>query len=264
MKPMRVWRSAKYIVAGVAAAALLGALGLYLQASRTPGAYAPAELTPQEKDQAAREFLRRVQEFGNAAQQDAPFTWSVSEERVNAWLASMDEIAARMPHGRAGQVYRAMEKVGFSQPAVTLRDGKLTLMVLAREYGKVVAVDFSLALDAAGRLRVTLGEVRVGRLSVPKALFADRLGRLRAMLAPAADIARDPSAKADRPASTAVAGLSSDDLAGVLAKLLAAVDGEPIEPVLVWPINKRPVRVREVGLTQGTAVLTLVPIPRDR
>ena len=93
-------------------------------------------------------------------------------------FAIADEIAASRPSGKAGEVYRAMEKAGFIDPAVSLGDGILTVMVRSKEYDKVLSADVSFSFTADRKLRVRLEE---SGLPTPEGTLYPLLRRLESL-----------------------------------------------------------------------------------
>jgi len=244
---------------GAAAIVLIGVV-LYVQASRIPARYRPAQLTAAEKQRAAKEFYSRiVNEFGNDAQRNEPYEWSVSEEQFNAWLASMDEIASKTHTGKPGQVYKAMAQAGLAGPAVALRDGVMTLMMRSTKHQKILSVDIAFTFTPEKKLRLQVRGLRLGRLAVPDSLVRSRLEELKRLSSSAA---RDGPAGRSRRAT--MAGVSSDDVAAVLGAVLAAIDEEPIRPELTWPVNKKRVRIERIEIAGGMLRLHVTPVGREK
>jgi hypothetical protein len=234
-------------------AALATSVGVvFYMAGRKPANYSPARLEPDQRQQAATDFYNRVIDFGNQTQMDQPFAWSIEQRRLKHYLASMDEIAAQTPSGRPGQVRDALADVGLDEPDVALKDGVLTLMVRMTEMDKVMAADLGLAIDEAGKLRVTLQEVRVGDLPIPKASVEGQLDKLKELL--------EPHAPAGRLPQTSASGIASEDLARLLAAVIRAIDAEPIDPELVWPVNHKRVRIVGIDITPESMTLRVEPV----
>jgi hypothetical protein len=224
MRGSRFFRWLRRIVLLLLLAAVAGAAALYLLASRVPRQYRPADLSRQERDAAGHEFVESgAKGFYNKVPVREPFAFSLSEDRLNAYLASMDEISGLVPGGRPGEVRERLRRAGLADPAVAIGDGVLTLMVRLAQYGKVLSADLSFDFLPDGRLRVRLREVRVGSLAVPDWLVRGRLHQLRRAIAPAMRRAL---------AGNDVRGLSVEDVSAVLTAVLAAIDEEPISPDL--------------------------------
>lgn len=251
----------KRFLATVVAALGLTAGALYIQASRIPTEYRPAQLSAEQRERAADEFWNHkiLDEFGNAAQKNEAFDWAMSGEQLNRYLAAMDEIAAKTPSVKPGVVYRGLEKVSLAEPAAALRDGILTLMVRSKRYDKVLSVDVSFSFTPDGRLCVRLGEARVGRLTLPDFWVQGQLKRLKHLI-PAEGWANGEGT--ERSVRRALAGLSSRDVALVLGAVLSGINEEPIAAELTWPVNKKHVRIEAVEIAGGMLRLHVVPIGR--
>lgn len=233
---------------------------LYVQLSRIPEDYHPAQLTADQKNQAVKEFWNMVQDFGNAIQENQPFDWSVSEDQLNRYIASIDEIASSTPSGRPGAIYRALDDAGLAQPAVALHEGILTFMVRSKEHEKLLAVDVSLSLAEGRNLRVRVVEARVGKVSMPSKWVKNQLEKLRDLI-PAEEL---NSEKAMRPSSGGIGGLSSRDLARAMEAVIAGIEKNPIATELTWPVNNKRVRIESVEVAEGIVRLRVVPLGRRR
>lgn len=256
---MRLGKTIKLglVVAGSAAAIAAGVI--YIQASRIPRGYRPAQLSAEQKQQAAKEFLNRkiLHEFGNAAQRNEPFDWVITQDQLNRYLSAMDEIAASAPSAEPGMVYRGMEEAGLAAPAVLLQDGKVTLMVRSSRHQKILSADVSFAFTRDRKLRVRLLAARVGLLTLPDSWVRQRIEELRsAALAGLGD-----SEQSGR-SGGGLAGFSSRDVGDVLAAVLAGIDREPISTELTWRVNKKHVRIEGIDIADGTLRLRVVPAGR--
>jgi len=241
---------------GAAVAILIGVV-LYVQASRLPPRYRPAQLTAAQKKQAAKAFYSKiVNEFATDAQRNEPYDWRVSEEQLNAWLASMDEIASKTRTGKAGEVYKAMARADLAGPSVALRDGVMTLMVRSTKYEKIISVDIAFTFTPAKKLRVHVRGLRLGRLAMPDSLMRSRLDEFKRL---SSSGGRDVDTVRSR---AATAGISSDDVAAVLEAVLAAIDEEPISAEL--KINKKRVRIEQIEIAAGTLRMHVVPVGRKK
>lgn len=260
---MRIVRTVKWLTAGAAVLAFAAA-GLYIQASRTPPNYSPAILSADQRDRAAKEFLNRkiLNDFGNATQRNRPFDWSIGEDELNRYLASMDEIASSAPTVQPGAVHRAMADAGLAAPAVALRNGKLTLMVRSTKYEKILSADLAFTFNKDGMLLVRLVQARSGRLALPDRWLRDRLRRLGQSLDAedrSARPAAGPAGQSHRAGRSGSLAVSSLDVAELLRVVLAAIDNKPIRPELTWGINERHVRISGIRISDGLLTLHVVP-----
>lgn len=225
---------------------LLGAVGVgYWQAVRPPEGYRPLALSPQQQQDAVSEFTAHVvADFNNQAQRPDAFTWSITEEQFNTYLASIDEIASALPNVRPGHIRSAMRSRGIAEPTVALRDGTLTFMVGLEKQGVVVSADLKFHFDPQRKMAVELAAARIGRLRVPTATVEAVLARLRDRLAPAA---RNPG--------------PARGVRGLLPQVLAAIEKEPFFCV-VPVVGHEPARVENIEIADGCLRLTVRPIGR--
>lgn len=228
------------------------AMGLYLAASRVPSEYNPAQLSQDRKEQVVvKQFVRRVMDLGSELQSARPFGVEVAEEQLNEYLASMDEIAAVRPNGRAGQVYQVMDEVGLSGPAVALNRDTVTLMCLLKKHNKVLSADLEILLTPDHLVRVRLKEVRLGRLPIPASMVRARLEQLKQSLRKRIKSTGTES----QPTSKGGEGISSDDMAVLLAMVIAAIDEEPLPS----EIRKWRMRADDIRIEQGRLQVHFTP-----
>jgi len=248
---MRIGKVAAWAGVVLLAAAMFVGAGAYVLSTLTPPAYAPAVLDDANQTRVAKAFLteRVIDGFGNRVEEGLPFSWSIREQDCNDVLASMDEIAFQLDghDGRQKQVEQALRDQGISSPAVSFQDGRVTLMVFSDTYNRVFSVDVALSLDEAGRLRAELAAARIGRLSVPVSVVRGELDAFRESLPGEA-------------AATGSSFISPDDFARVFEQILGGLDGQAVDPVLVWPGNKRTVRITGLRLADGELTIQFTPL----
>jgi hypothetical protein len=241
---------------GVGLTVLVMAGAFWLLINRPPSDYRPVRLAREDKGVAMREFRSRLMDFSNEGQKNEPFTWSLAEESINCYLDSMDEIAAE--GGAAnGAVRRVMEKIGLSDPAVALDGGAVTLMARSTKYDKVISARLGLEMTAAGKLRVRLVGVKVGSIPVPDSMVRKRVEKLKASLSGSLK----PPSGGEGPAGI---GISSESVGAAIGKVIAAIDGEPIDTELSWRVTTRKrVRIDRIDITGGNISLHVVPVVRS-
>jgi len=234
------------------AAVVAGAAG-YVLSTREPAEYKPVSLDASRQVQVAQEFIshRVVDGIGNRVEEGQPFSWSIRAEACNDILASLDEIAYQLD-GRGERerpIELAMREQGISAPAVSFQNGRITLMIFSDAYRRVLSVDIALSLDEGGKFRASLDGARVGRLAIPASLVRDELATLKQTLA-------------DDTASPEPTGqmISPEDFARVLYQVLGALDGETVDPVFVWPGNKRNVRITALRLADNELTIQFTPL----
>ncbi len=257
---MKVGKWLKWLAGGALLTVVVIAAVAYLLISWVPADYKPTRLSHNQKTLVAGdEFVPHILAFGNSAQKNRPYTWSITQEQLNAYLASVDQITDFLTPGpnKAGRVYETMAGVGLVEPATTLHDGVLTLMVRQCEYNKVLSVDVSIRLTAAKLLRVRLEQLRIGRLRVPEFFLRGRIRSFRDMML--AQMPDGDTKVVPRLKGRTLVGVSSNDLGELLSVLVRAVDEAPIRPRLTWPIGKKSVQVDRIEIDEGLLTLHLVP-----
>jgi hypothetical protein len=233
----------------IAVVAAVAVVVLYYQASRMPDNYRPLRLTAEEKEQASKTFVQDVVlDFRNKTQRMAPFDLSIRQGQINRYLASIDEIVSVLAARERGQVDGEMRRMGLADPAAVLGDGTVTLMIRSRRFGNVLSAKLAADLTDSKRLRICLVGARVGKLPVPKGLVTRPLGRLCQKLQ-----------------GLHLAGGGSnvvmpEDVGGVLAALIGAIDDEPIKPEETWRIKGIGIRIEDLAITQERLALKIRPV----
>ena len=255
---MRLGKPIKIALWALPACVLAVAGVLYLLAGTVPQRYRPAQLGGGDRVQAAKHFYGKVMDFDGQAQGTEAFDLTVTQEELNNYLASMDEIAALLPEGHSGDVEGMMAAAGLCDPAVALRDGAVTFMVRsARHDNRILSADVAFRFAPDGRLRVRLGQMRIGALAVPEEAVHRRLQQVRDMLA-GSDSANPSRQRAGewKNSTGAVAAVSE----AAIKAITAAIDGEAIVPEGVWRQGR--IRVEGVEITADQLHLRLRPLER--
>lgn len=238
---------------GVVVVVLGGAFWLLL--NRPPNCYRPVRLAPEDRAVAMREFRTRLMDFSNQGQMNEPFTWSFTEESLNCYLDSMDEIAAE-GGAKSGAVRRAMEKIHLADPAVALDGGVVTVMARHTEYDKIISARLALEITPEGKLRVRLEGVKVGSIPVPDSMVRGRMEKYKATLA----ASLKPSAGEEGPG----VGISSEAVGMAIGRVISAIDGDPVDPELSWRVTTRKrVRIDRIEIVNGHIALHVVPVMRS-
>ncbi len=255
---------------------------MYLLASLRPSNYHPAYyLSGSEKQIVANAFVQEAYvKFQNKAGENKPFTWTFTQERLNEYLASMDEIVANAPGHEPGEVYSAMDRYALAAPAVALDDGKITLMVRSQRYDKILSAEFSFSLSTLPQtrsrpaaidgsienrqvLRVSLSGVRVGNLPIPKTFVKDYLERAQQSLAKDRLFSSDHLLNSRR-ANPLQSGMNQ--LIEFISSIILVVDGGAVEPVLIFPDahgRTRRVKIDELEIDNGKLTLHVVPVTAE-
>ncbi len=252
---MRARKVIKRLAVAAAVGVLVIAGGLYVQSIRIPGNYRPARLSADQKKKTVKEFWSKVQDFGNAAQRNDPYEWSVKRVQLNRFLAAMDDIAASTPSGESGRVHRAMAEAGLAEPAIDLDDGSMTFMVRSTQHNRIISAELAFSINGEGRLVGTLSAMRLGRLPLPRWLVQERFQEAKGLLSLYNDLN-------DGSEGRSMAGLSAGDLARLLGGILGGIDGDPIKTELTWPLKKKRVRIDRIEIDEKRLKLQVVPIGR--
>lgn len=232
---------------------------LVVLAMLPPPEYRPARLGYDERSVAAKRFYRQMMDFDDLAQSNIPFEFTFTAEQVNRYLASVDEIAALLPEGQAGRVQEMMDAAGLAGPAVAIRGGRITLMVQSGRFGNIVSADLRPRVKDSGQLVVPLRAVRVGWLPVPQGLVRGRLMKTKDKL-----LALQAAQRADRdvPGGLAEADLAAAAANYALRMVLAALDGQPVEPEGRYRGHR--IRLTGIDAFAGQLTVRVVPVPKNR
>ncbi len=246
---MRIGRGLRRGLLVAAAVAAAAAVVLYVLACRVPGDYRPARLGPAARDAAMREFRRRLMDFQNAGQTNRPFDWELAERDVNRYLAAMDEIAMQ-GGAEPGSVRRALERIGLAEPAVAFTEDGAKLMVRLTRRNKIATVLLGFEFTEDERLRIRIDGVRIGQLPLPASVVREKVGAFRRAVV--ARLERE-NGDAESPASP--------DTSKALRRIVAAIDGEPIDTTLTWRLTSRKrVRIDAVRTDAGGLALHVRPV----
>jgi hypothetical protein len=257
---MRIGRTIKWVLILLVIALAGGGGGFYWMLSRVPAGYEPAHLNRRQRLQVANTvFPRDVSKFHNIVQAGHMDTYALSQERINEYLASLDEIATELGHARPGLVHEKLQRMGLSEPAMDLRPGAMVFMVRSTKYEKVVSMEIGLVVEGRD-IRASVDAVRVGSMPVPRSMVRDQLARVGGALGRL--MARDD-------ASDSAAGDVWDAPASVLPAVLeAAIDGKPLPAAFEVRIMRglrssstsRWVRIRKIEIDDDDLRLWLEPL----
>ena len=251
---MKALRIATFVLISLLAVAGLGAGVLYIMASVVPADYRPPVLSREKRKLAASRFYELVQNFVNEAENINPFEITLSQQEINEYLASIEEIFQKLPGPNDGNAHKLMDRARLAGPMVLLKDGRLTLMARATEYGKVVSLDLSLGFADSEQLRVGVTDAHVGILSPPGFLVRRALENVKGRLGkPQRDAGGTGSAHGMLP--------SAGEVGKLLHALIAAVDEEPIMPIFAHR-KTRGVQLTRIEISTGKVVLGFRPYGR--
>jgi hypothetical protein len=175
---MRVLRAIKWSLLVLVLVLVLSAGLLYWMASRVPSGYRPAQLTHEQRLHVAHTVLPSdVSAFHNIVQAGQLDTFSVGEERINQYLASLDEIATELNHARPGTIQKKFQDMGVAEPAVDLQPGSMVFMIRSAEYEKILSIQIGLEVKDE-KVIAEVESVRVGSMPVPRSMVRGQLEKL--------------------------------------------------------------------------------------
>lgn len=254
---MRVRKVIFRVVLIVVLLLVVSAVGLYIQISLDPAKYKPAHLTEQRRLDVSVTFVDELQDFFNKIEQVEPFTWTLTQERLNEYLASMDEIASDLPgSSKPGDVTKFMEKADLADPAVAMGDGVMALLIRSTEYDKVLSMDLEVWFPSEDELQIELTRARVGRLPMPDKTATRALRKLKRMIR--WRMKSSQAGSSDDGPGGGGAGLSAGDMGGVLTTVVTAIDGSAIPAV--FSIGNKRVRIADVKITPQQISLHFEPV----
>jgi len=242
------------VLAGLLLVVFVSAGVLYLMASIVPAEYDPLHLSYERRRQAADRFYKVVQDFINSAEDIKPFEISLTQDELNEYLASVDQIIQKLPGPDDANAQKALEQQRISGPMVVLRPGRLTYMARTLEHDKIISFNVAFDLTADGRLGVQVSDARVGLLRAPRSFLQRGLDAVKR---------RSPRPRGESTPAEQARGLapSASDVGELLRGLAAAADGEPVLPVFGHRKNKL-VRLVRIEVTQGNMLLGFEPYGR--
>ncbi|HPS51925.1 MAG TPA: hypothetical protein PLK08_00065 [Phycisphaerae bacterium] len=249
---MAVSKKTVRIITGVVLALMLLLAILFLMASTVPGDYGPFQLTQQERKEAAQDFINKhgapllVQ-----IRRPEPFEHTITEDELNYYFASLEEIAFLKPAKRNQErktsgVYEAMDAAGFADPAVRLDDGVMTLMVRSRAANKVISVDIGFDMTDDRHLLISIKSVRIGKLAVPQTLVAGSINTFKTAVGP----------------QDAITEESLRDLDSIIANVIAKINDKPF-PTEFKLGSKRLREIRDFKIDDGKLTVKIVPVQKD-
>ena len=259
----------QYVTVGFLVLVALPAVLMYVAATRTPEDYRPlqARLTPEQRKDIAQDFiLHTVNDFYNNAQNVEPFTWTLTSDELNEYLASMDAIAwlilPNSPGGGAtrpdlsfesyaGRFHAQMDSLGLGGWCGAITDNGIKLMVKSTKYDKILSATLEFEVKDEKQMWVRITHARLGLLMIPKWIIRGGLVTLRESLAKRDDHAARRTGK------------PSKDVVLLLENLLdMAIDERPREPVLSLPGKTKPTLIESIGISNGTLTIRARPIRR--
>ena len=252
---MRVVRIVLWALGIMVISGVVGAAVIYAMVCRVPSEYPRQPLGRDERERAAKMFFddHVFARFHNKVGAGKPFVWTITAERLNQYLASMDQIASLSDKPIYPSV--VMERLGFAGPAVAMRPGVLTFMVHSNRYNKVLSVDVEIDFNDAGEVTARTVAMRIGVMPVPKSML-DRLHqKVRRKLI-------ERLSDAEKVRNARIGPVPVGSFAKLLRSIIGILDGQYVRPELTW--QRHPVLVDRVEISEGELAVHFVPVPRRR
>ena len=246
---MRIKQLIRRLAVLLATAAIAGG-ALYLLAIRIPCYYKPLRLSAAEQEDGMRHFVNHISRFCSRAGAGKAFTWALTADQANEYLASMDAIAA-LP-GRPLHPSARLAEAGFEDPALAMRDGVLTIAMRSRRHNKILSLDLRFESNDAGELTARIAAARIGSLPVPRGLLDEHIRQARH------ELHRRLAAASARP-DDRVGPIRLDELTAVLRRLMEMTDGKYVRPVVVSPIGRHRVVIQDIEISDGRLTLRCRP-----
>jgi hypothetical protein len=221
----------------------------FLLASSRPDEWQPYQLRNADQRLVANRFATRtINELVNGLRDVRPFAFTIHEEEMNEYLASLDEIAflaySREEVGRkSSELVAAMDKIGIADPVVDMRPGALSILVRTKNGNKIISMDLRFSFADGERMFVTLEGVRLGRLPVPRMLVSGSLEQLRNVMGRGKGSVDESSVQ---------------DLDLIIGSLIRGIGGEPL-PTRLPVVKSRPKRIRDIEIADGKLTIHFVP-----
>lgn len=265
----------QYGTVGFLVLVALPAVLMYVAATRTPEDYNPlqARMTPEQRKEIAHAFfVHTINEFGNRAQGVEPFTWSITSDELNQYLASMDAIAwLVLPNSSGGAAatqpdvsfgsyasrFRAqMDGLGLGGWCGAITEDGLKLMVKSTKYNKILSATLEFEVKGEKQMWVRITHARLGLLMIPKSIIRSSLIKLRESMARRGE--RGEEDRGGKPGKK-----PSKDVVLLLENLLdMAIDERPREPVLSMSGKIKPTLIERIDIADGTMTIRARPIRR--
>ncbi|MBS3821617.1 MAG: hypothetical protein GVY16_03025 [Planctomycetes bacterium] len=225
----------------------------FLLASSRPDEWEPYQLRNEDQRGVANRFGTRImRELVNGLGDIKPFSFTIHEEEMNEYLASLDEIAflayskdevAR----KSSELVAAMDKVGIADPVVDMQPDTLTLMVRTKKGNKIVSLDLVFEFTDDAWLYVKLDGVRVGLLPLPRGFVSGSLEEVQGAIGGVGGERNEPSLQ---------------DLDLIVGRLISGIGGKPL-PTRLPIVESRPKRIRDIEIDEQTLTIHFVPAPEN-
>lgn len=229
---------------------------MYVAATMVPGDYRPIRerISPDDRREVAKVFVASfARDFWNKSEDVAPFEWTLTEDDLNQWVSCIDEIAFETNRRAMGTIPSQMEGLGLSGWCISLTEDGIKVMVRSTQLDKVVSATLTFQQASGNRMLVGIGQVRIGKLMVPRTAIMGTLRKLRERMG------KGEQAEGGRRKR------SMDKAMGNMAPLLQtlldmAIDNKPQEVILEK--DCKPTRIEKVEIRGDNVTFHFQPVRR--
>lgn len=226
-------RTVALLLVGAATTTLVAGLALEYK----PGWYRPVSLDEAGVRRAKVATAEMAEFIGTRLVVGAPFDVVLTQESVNEWAAALSalspETAARIP-------------AEIAAPALGFADGRVRAGFVSSRGGwrALVSADARVGIDAeVDDILVSLGDVRIGAVPVPKSWVRETIEAFRGSSASRAD-----------------GSLAAAVLPGQSGSIDALGGGVRFRNRFVWPNGRRPFRIEDVTMESGRLKVRVQPL----
>lgn len=231
------------------AAAIVTACFLAL---RVPDDYAPLRLSEGQKKTSQEKLNRKLSDFvrmageigsyrsGEPIKPGQSFTTEVTQQEMNEWVASLPDAAVAQ-----------LSRVGLSDPAVAIGDGKLTFYAYWAKLKGIAGIEFAFTFDDQGLMRLVLLNIRMGDVKLPRSLYDDLVRNLE-------NNVQASLAAASEDSSEEFGGIPLPALRKAARKILQTLHGLPVQPDIRESFGK--VRIADIKMTKGLMTMRVVSL----
>ncbi|MBN1437358.1 MAG: hypothetical protein JW936_09800 [Sedimentisphaerales bacterium] len=145
---------------------------MYSMITHRPAAYAPRQLTAQQREEATDRGVLKFNELYNAVHELEPFSITLEQNLINDLLV----VNESQPYWQE-VVERSGGRLGL--PQIEFAQGVMRLMVLVvlEDIEAVITLELLPEMNGDGQLILSVGDIHAGAMPVPKSILQDYLSR---------------------------------------------------------------------------------------
>jgi hypothetical protein len=243
--------------------------------NHAPAYYHGFNLTPPQREEAARTATNKLANVQNAAalaaaidvrrRNQPPTTGSANPALPDPISVSFtaEELNAFYEKWAVFEGWKAAYQRDIEQPAIILQPGRMILAAKVTSLGTVASIELQPHLDDQGRFAANVTRVRLGDLPLPQRLLSGYRERLAGAI-----IRRMPQWRFTAQIRDDGSANGSAICATMGQLLLDTLAHQPADPIIFLPVIDRgsiPVRLIDVHVGDDTLTLTVRPMtPAER